>query len=152
MAHDRFLRLWSEAGWVWPAPVTNLRGNGRAATAPEGVRAFTDEELAELRARLQRSYRLTPADVVAWDALMVFGLRPAEPQGLELELEEGLPMARVTRSKRSSKGSSGPRVVPAVPPAGWPADSWGLVDRFKEHGLPAGTWPHGAPVRSWGSS
>ncbi|MGB5136794.1 MAG: hypothetical protein WBN89_16675 [Prochlorococcaceae cyanobacterium] len=138
LAHDRIRRLWAEAGWEWPEQVAALRGNGRAAAAPDGVRAFTDAELAELRARLQRSHRLTPADAVAWDCLMVFGLRPAELQGLQLELEQGQPVARVTRSKRSSKGSSGPRVVPAVPPAGWPADCWRLVERWLEHGLPAG--------------
>jgi len=138
LSHDRIRRLWKEAGWEWPAEVAELRGNGRAAASPEGVRAFTDAELAELRARIERSYRLTPADLVAWDCLVVFGLRPAELQGLEVIEEQGEPEATVTRVKKSSRGSSGARVVPAVPPAGWPADCWGLVERFKEHGLPPG--------------
>jgi integrase len=44
----------------------------------------------------------------------------------------------VSRSKRSSKGSSGARTVPAVPPAGWPLDCHGLLGRWKQHGLPPG--------------
>lgn len=138
MAHDRFRRLWKEAGWLWPDAVLPMRGNGKAAASPEGVRAFTDAEIEELRARLQRSSKLTPADLVAWDLLICFGLRPAELQGLELVVEEGLLMARVTRQKRSSKSSSGARMVPAVPPAGWEADCHGLLDRWKSHGLPPG--------------
>jgi hypothetical protein len=47
--------------------------------------------------RLQRSSRLTPADLVAWDLLIVFGLWPAELQGLELLVEEELILARVQR-------------------------------------------------------
>jgi integrase len=138
MAHDRARALWKEAGWEWPAPIAAMRGNGKAAADAEGVRAFNDAEIQELRARLQRSKRLTPADLVAWDCLIAFGLRPAELQGLELKTDDGLPIARVTRAKRSSKGSSGPRSVPAVPPEGWPADCHDLVRRFKKHGLPPG--------------
>jgi integrase len=138
MAHDRFRRLWKEAGWPWPEELLALRGNGKAAADPEGVRAFTDGEIEELRARLQRSSKLTPADLVAWDLLIVFGLRPAELQGLELLVEEGLPKAVVQRVKRSSRGSSGTRPVPAVPPPGWPADCYGLLDRWRRHGLPVG--------------
>jgi hypothetical protein len=82
MAHDRFRRLWKEAGWPWPEELLALRGNVKAAAAPEGVRAFTDGEIQELRARLQRSRKLTPADLVAWDCLICLGLRPAELQGL----------------------------------------------------------------------
>lgn len=137
MAHDRFRQLWRQAGWSWPPAVATMRGNGKAAAAPEGVRSFTDAEIQELRARLQRSRRLTPADLVAWDCLVVFGLRPAELKGLELVLRDGL-LATVTRSKRSSKGSSGARTVPAVAPRDWPADCHGLVDRFHRHGLPPG--------------
>jgi integrase len=108
----------------------------------DGVRAFTVQELSELRARIERSIslnRLTPADLVAWDCLICFGLRPAELQGLELEEEEeGSPIAIVSRLKRSSRGSSGARTVPAVPPEGWPVDCFGLVDRWRRWRLPAG--------------
>lgn len=138
MAFDRCRRLWREAGWPWPEELQALRGNGRAAAAADGVRAFTAQELAELRARLQRSSKLTPMDLVAWDCLICFGLRPAELQGLELEQEDGSPIAIVSRQKRSSRGSSGARTVPAVPPEGWPVDCFGLVDRWRRWGLPAG--------------
>jgi integrase len=138
MAHDRLRRLWKEAGWPWPEEITSMRGNGKAAAAADGVRAFTDQELSELRARIRRSSRLTPKDLVAWDCLTVFGLRPAELQGLELDQEDGLLVARVSRQKRSSRGSSGARIVPAVPPEGWSADCFGLMDRWKRHGLPPG--------------
>jgi hypothetical protein len=70
-----------------------MRGNGKAATNPDGVRAFTDEELAELRARINRSQKLSPADLVAWDCVIGFGLRPAELKGLELQADDGLPLA-----------------------------------------------------------
>jgi integrase len=145
MAHDRIRRLWREAGWEWPEQVSELRGNGNAAKSPEGVRAFTDAELVELRARIQRSYKLTPADLVAWDCLMVFGLRPAELKGLEISSQQGVPIAKVTREKRSSKGSSGARSVPAVPPEGWPAECFALVERWQEHGLPAAMVAHWSP-------
>jgi integrase len=138
MAHDRFRQLWRQAGWEWPAEVAGMRGNGRAAADPEGVRSFSDAEIQELRARVLRSRRLTPADLLAWDCLICFGLRPAELKGLELVQQEGLVLAKVCRSKKSSKGSSGARTVPAVPPAGWPADCHDLLDRWKRHGLPAG--------------
>lgn len=138
MAHDRLRRLWKEAGWAWPEALLELRGNGKAAANPEGVRAFSDEELQELRDRLERSRKLTPADLVAWDCLIAFGLRPAELQGLSLSTVEGLPLAKVTRNKRSSKGSKGAREVPAVPPEGWPPDCHNLVERWEEHKLPSG--------------
>ncbi|MEB3260110.1 MAG: hypothetical protein VKP63_05725 [Cyanobacteriota bacterium] len=141
MAHDRLRRLWKEAGWSWPEEITSMRGNGKAAAAAEGVRGFTDSDLQEVRARLLRSIqrrRLTPADLVAWDCLIYFGLRPAELKGLELDQEDGLLVARVTRQKRSSRGSSGARIVPAVPPEGWPVDCHRLLDRWKRHGLPPG--------------
>ena len=137
MAYDRARRLWKEAGWPWPEELAALRGNGKAAADPQGVRAFTDEEIAGLREAIGRS-KLTPADLLAWDALICFGLRPKELQGLELRQAGGGLVAVVNRAKRSSKGSSGARTVPAVPPAGWPADCWGLLARWREHGLPAG--------------
>ncbi|MFN6343352.1 MAG: site-specific integrase [Cyanobium sp.] len=139
LAHDRIRRMWRQAGWEWPAEAAELRGNGKAAASPEGVRSFTDGELQELRARIERSiarHKLTPADLVAWDCLMVFGLRPAELQGLEITTQQGVPIAKVSREKRSSKGASGIRNVPAVPPAGWPDDFHGLGKRWNEHGLP----------------
>ena len=136
MAHDRIRRLWREAGWKWPEQTSELRGNGRAARPAGGVRGFTDAELRELRARIERSHRLTPADLVAWDALMVFGLRPAELQGLEISSQQGVPIAKVTREKRSTNGASGARTVPAVPPEEWPIDCFALVDRWKKYGLP----------------
>ena len=37
-AHDRFRQLWRQAGWSWPPEVATMRGNGKAASAPEGVR------------------------------------------------------------------------------------------------------------------
>ena len=141
MAHDRYRQLWRQAGWEWPAEVAGMRGNGRAAADPEGVRSFSDGEVGELRGRVQRSIgrkRLTPADLVAWDVLTVFGLRPMELQGLRLDQADGQLVARVTRQKRSSKGSSGARVVAAVRPAGWPDDCHGLLDRWERYGLPPG--------------
>ncbi|KEF42080.1 MAG: hypothetical protein ER33_08135 [Cyanobium sp. CACIAM 14] len=135
MAHDRARRLWKEAGWTWPEELAQLRGNGKAAAAPEGVQAFTDQEIEQLREAIQRS-RLTPADLVAWDALTCFGLRPKELQALDLQRRDGVLVAVVSRSKRSSRGSSGARIVPAVPPAGWPADCRGLLERWKQSGLP----------------
>jgi hypothetical protein len=138
MAHDRFRQLWQQARWEWPAEVAGMRGNGKAAASPEGVRSFTDSEIEELRARLQRSRRLTPADLVALDLLICFGLRPAELKGLGLEEADDYLHARITRSKRRSKSSSGARTVPAVPPAGWPADCHGLLGRWRLHGLPQG--------------
>ncbi|WP_159819901.1 hypothetical protein [Cyanobium sp. Copco_Reservoir_LC18] len=139
MAHDRIRRLWREAGWEWPAQLVELRGNGRAAKAPDGVRGFTDSELGELRARIERSIqrsKLTPSDLVAWDCLIAFGLRPAELQGLEITTQKGVPVAKVSREKRSSKGASGTRNVPAVAPEGWPEDFHSLWKRWKEYGLP----------------
>ena len=150
MAHDRCRRLWKEAGWTWPDGIAEMRGNGRAAANPQGVRPFSDAELEELRDRLRRSNRLTPADLVAWDCLICFGLRPAELQGLELRQEQGLPVAHVTRQKRSSKGASGTRQVPAVPPAGWPADCFALVSRWQEHGLPPGMVVARSPAETLG--
>ena len=135
MGHDRARALWRHAGWPWPPVIAAMRGNGKAAADPRGVRAFSDAEIATLRERVISS-RLTPADLVAWDLLAVFGLRPVELQGLELRQDGGTLLAVVTRNKRSSKGSSGARTIPAVPPAGWPADCHQLLERWHTNGLP----------------
>ncbi|KEF40685.1 MAG: hypothetical protein ER33_15615 [Cyanobium sp. CACIAM 14] len=135
MAYDRARRLWKEAGWSWPEELAKLRGNGKAAADPEGVRTLTDEEIADLRERIERS-KLTAADLVAWDCMFVFGIRPQELIGLQLQRRDGELMAMVTRSKVSSKGATRPRPVPAVPPAGWPPDCHRLLERWQEHGLP----------------
>lgn len=137
MAHDRFRQLWRQANWEWPAKVAGMRGNGKAAASPEGVRSFTDAEITELRARVKRS-KLTDADAVAWDCLIAFGLRPKELQGLVLFQKDGWPGARVTHQKRNSKGSNDTRTVTAVPPRGWPADCYDLLARWKSHSLPSG--------------
>jgi len=138
MAHDRIRQAWRLAGWPWPTEAALMRGNGKAAADPKGVRPFTDREIQELRSRLQRSRKLTPADLVAWDLLICFGLRPVELQGLNLLQVDGQLVAQVTPQKRSSKGSSGARQVPAVPPDGWPNDCFELMARWKLHGVPAG--------------
>ena len=145
MAFNRYRQLWKEAGWPWPELLASLRGNGKAVAPPEGVRAFRDEEIAELRARISASYRLGAADLVAWDCLAVFGLRPAELKGLQLLQEKGHPVAVVSHAKRNSRGSTGQRRVPAVPPAGWPADCHQLVERFQNHGLPECVVEHRSP-------
>lgn len=137
MAYDRARRLWKEAGWPWPEELAPLRGNGKAAADPAGVRAFSDQEIEQLRERIQASTKLLPADLVAWDCLVVFGLRPQELVGLELIAGPGaVAVAVVSRSKVSSKGKTKPRQVPAVPPAGWPRDCHGLLTRWRDHGLP----------------
>lgn len=137
MAHDRARSLWKEAGWLWPNEMAQLRGNGKAAADPEGVRAFSDQEIQVLRERIEKSTKLGAADLLAWDILAVFGLRPQELIGLEVKGgARGAPVAVVTRSKRSSKGATRPRQVPAVPPANWPPDCYSLLERWHAHGLP----------------
>ena len=136
MAHDRMRALWKLAGWQWPEPIAAMRGNGKAAANPAGVVGFHDGEIDELRERIIRS-RLSPADLVAWDCLAVFGLRPAELIGLELQQQGRALAAVVSHEKRNSKGKVGARTVPAVPPAGWPADCHGLLSRWQSHGLPS---------------
>ncbi|MCT0207739.1 hypothetical protein [Synechococcus sp. CS-1332] len=137
MAYDRARRLWKEAAWPWPDELAQLRGNGKAAADPAGVRAFTDLEIERLRERIQASPHLLGGDLLAWDCLAVFGLRPQELIGLQLKAgPDGVPVAVVTRSKISSKGATRPRRVPAVPPAGWPADCHGLLERWRAHELP----------------
>jgi integrase len=135
MAHDRMRALWKVAGWGWPAQITTMRGNGKAAADPAGAMGFTDAEIEELRERITRS-RLTAADLVAWDCLIVFGLRPAELKGLELRQQGRTLVAVVVHEKTSSKGKVGARTVPAVPPSGWPADCHELLRRWEAHGLP----------------
>ena len=138
MAYDRARRLWKEACWPWPDDLAPLRGNGKAAADPQGVRAFSDQEIEQLREAIGSSTRLSPSDLVAWDCLICFGLRPKELQGLELQRKGAGLLAVVSRSKRSSRGSSGARIVPAVPPSSWPADCHGLLHRWEKHGLPDG--------------
>lgn len=136
MAHDRIRALWKEAGWPWPEGITTLRGNGRAAADPAGVIGFSDQEIKQLRQRISRS-RLTAADLVAWDCLIVFGLRPAELKGLVLQEQGGHLVAVVSHEKKNSRGKVGARTVPAVPPAGWPRNCHGLLERWRLHGLPS---------------
>lgn len=142
MAHDRIRRLWKLAKWEWPEKIAAMRGNGKAAVSPHGVRAFTDQELEELRARIERSYRLTPADLVAWDCMICFGLRPAELKGLVLSNKNNYFSATVSHQKKSSKGLSGARIVPALPPTGWAADCDGLLERWEKYGLPQAVVNH----------
>jgi integrase len=136
MAHDRIRAAWRLAGWPWPDEVAAMRGNGKAAADPAGVIGFSDSEIEVLRERIQRS-RLTPADLVAWDCLVVFGLRPAELKGLQLQQHGRALVAVISHEKRNSKGTMGARSVPAVPPAGWPSDCHDLLSRWQEHGVPA---------------
>ena len=75
----------------------------------------------------------------------MFGLRPAELQGLELTTRQGVPIVKVTREKRSSRGAGGARTVLAVPPEGWPVDCSGLADRWKQYGLPPAMVAHWSP-------
>jgi integrase len=65
----------------------------------------------------------------------VFGIRPVELQGLEVREEGGVPVATVTRGKTNSHGTTAMREVVAVPPSGWPADCFDLVERLHEHGI-----------------
>jgi integrase len=135
MAHDRMRALWKVAGWPWPEEITTMRGNGRTAADPAGVIGFKDAEIEVLRHQIQRS-RLTPGNLVAWDCLIVFGLRPAELKGLELQRQGAALVAVVAYEKRNSRGKVGARTVPAVPPASWPADCYGLLQRWQVHGIP----------------
>ena len=133
MAHDRYRRLWKFAGWDWPEVISDLRGDGKAAKPIDGARAFTNEEIAQTREMFQRG-RLKPSDLVAWDLLFVFGLRPAELPFTTLELRDGHLVAEMKRPKDSIGGKEGFRVIPAVPPPG--IDPLELMDRWTKHGLP----------------
>jgi len=137
MAHDRARRLWKQAQRPWPESIAAVRGNGKAAADPRGVSSFTDQQIELLRDAIKAS-KLTAEDLVAWDCLICFGLRPKELQELELRQEDETLVAVVSRNKRSSKGEGGARTVPAVPPAGWPADCYDLLERWKESPLPTG--------------
>ena len=134
MAHDRYRRLWKFAGWDWPELISELRGDGKAAKPIDGARAFTNEEIAQTRAMFMRS-RLTPSDLVGWDLLFVFGLRPAELPFTTLQLRDGHLVAEMRRPKDSIGGKEGFRLIPAVPPPG--LDCLDLLDRWIDHGLPA---------------
>jgi hypothetical protein len=122
MAYDRSRRLWKGAGWAWPDELATLRGNGKAAAAPLGVRAFSDQEIYYLREAINSSARLSPAALL----------------GLELQRKGAVLLAVVSRTKRSSRGSSGTRNVPTVHPSGWPVDCHGHLERCKRCGLPLG--------------
>lgn len=137
MAYERVRWLRKEAGWAWPKELAPLRGNGKAAADPAGVRAFGDREIEQLGERIQASTKLQCADLVAWDCLVVFGLRPQELVDLDLFAgPSGVAVSVVSRSKVSSKGKTKPNQVLAVPPAGWPRDCHGLLARWRDHGLP----------------
>ena len=134
IGHDRLRRLWREAGWDWPDAINKMRGNGKAKAPTEGVRAFTDAEVTELRARIERS-KLSPAAAVAWDLLTAFGIRPAELKGINLRSKGGQLIATVQRERTTIKGKESHRKVPAAPPSNWPEDCFNLLARFKKHGL-----------------
>jgi len=146
MAHDRMRALWKASQWFWPDELAAMRGNGKAAADPAGVMAFQDQEIEELRERISRS-RLTASDLVAWDCLIVFGLRPAELKGLQLHqvsLTGGNPggvsqslVAVVAHEKQNGQGKVGARTIPAIPPATWHSDCNALFERWNEHGLPS---------------
>ena len=140
IVHGQLKRLWEEADWKWPKAIDDLRGNGKAASPVEGVRAFTDQEISELRQRILSSNQMKPSALVAWDLLIVFGLRPVELQAIELQQAvDGALIAVISRNKKTSNGSgSGARQIPAIPPANWPPDCHGLYARWKAHGLPDG--------------
>ena len=134
IGHDRLRRLWREAGWDWPDAIGKMRGNGKAAAPTEGVRAFSNVEVAELRARIERS-KLSPAAAVAWDLLAAFGIRPAELKGISLRTKGGQLIATVQRERTTIKGKESHREVPAAPPSDWPGHCHDLLARFKKHGL-----------------
>ncbi|MDM7938045.1 MAG: hypothetical protein QUV06_11375 [Cyanobium sp. CZS 48M] len=98
-----------------------------------------------MRARLQHlitrpsKRNQPPSKLVALDCLVVFGLRPQELQGLQLERTPGGLVAKVSRIKRSARGATKPRTVPAVPPTAAGPSCWDLWERWQEHGLPPST-------------
>jgi len=74
--------------------------------------------------------------------MICFGLRPAELKGLVLSNKNNYFSATVSHQKKSSKGLSGARIVPAIPPPGWAADCDGLLERWQKHGLPLSVVNH----------
>lgn len=137
IAHDRFRRLWKEAGWSWPQSISPMRGNGKAAAPTDGVRAFKNEETTELRQRIKRS-KLSQSAAIAWDLLAAFGIRPAELKGISLKNKGGQLIATVHREKTTLKGKENFREVPAAPPEDWPDDCHDLLKRFQKFGLDPG--------------
>ena len=136
IAHDKLRRLWKQAKWDWPDQIRRMRGNGAATKPVAGVKGFKDAEVDELRLRIQSSNRLTDADLVAWDVLQCFGLRPKELQFFSLLHQDGQLVCRVLRETESIKGKEGFRIVGAAPPQSWPEDCHGLYKRWKQHGIP----------------
>jgi integrase len=142
---DLLRAVWEHAGWEWPRALKPLRGNGKAVAPPEGVLAATDEVIQELRARLEQGLnrvgarKTPPSRSVEFDLLICFGLRPQELQGLVLTNEGGQLLAHVSRIKKSGRGQTKLRVVPAVPPSGAGADCWALWERWHQFGLSSGT-------------
>ena len=137
IAHDRFRRLWKEAGWSWPQSISPMRGNGKAAAPTDGVRAFKNEETTALRQRIKRS-KLSQSAAIAWDLLAAFGIRPAELKGISLKNKGGQLIATVHREKTTLKGKENFREVPAAPPEDWPDDCHDLLKRFQKFGLDPG--------------
>jgi integrase len=137
IAHDRFRRLWKEAGWSWPQSISPTRGNGKAAAPTDGVRAFKNEETTELRQRIKRS-KLSQSAAIARDLLAAFGIRPAELKGISLKNKGGQLIATVHREKTTLKGKENFREVPAAPPEDWPDDCHDLLKRLQKFGLDPG--------------
>jgi hypothetical protein len=107
MAYDRARRLWEEAGWPWPEEFTPLRGDGKAAADPAGVRAFSDQENKPLRERIKASAKLQELlwwPGTAWWSLGC-GLRSC--WALKSSADPGaMPVAVVSRSMVSNKDKS----------------------------------------------
>jgi hypothetical protein len=134
MAHDRMRALWKVAGWSWPEQITTMRGNGKAAADPAGAMGFQDAEIEELRERISRS-RLTGADLVAWDCMIAFGLRPAELKGLELRQQGRALVAEVAHENvvegctREALGACEARLGAASESLALREDSWVAKER-----------------------
>ena len=137
--------VWEHSGWDWTKALMPLRGNGKAVAPPVGVLAASDEAIHELRARLDQGLnrvgarKTPPSRSVDFHLLICFSLRSQELQGLVLRNEGGQLLAHASRLKKSGRGQTKPRVVPAVPPSGAGANSGALWERWQEFGLSAGT-------------